>query len=214
MFDIKIGLCFKKGGSDQLKFVAVSQRVDYFKGRNEVRDSIDMNLSNFLLTNGLCPIMISNNLICHNVLEKVLCSFNIGGIVLSGGNSIGEFKERDDTELFLLNFAEKRQLPLLGICRGMQIMAIREGVNLKSIVGHVKSKHQITGEINGVVNSFHNFSIEECPDNYNVSALSEDGCIEAIKHKTLSWEGWMWHPERESPFNKSDNDRLKKIFCD
>ena len=144
----------------------------------------------------------------------MLSTCNISGIVLSGGNNIGKFKERDDTELFLLKFAEMRQLPLLGICRGMQLMAVREGVNLKSIQGHVKTKHLVKGEINGTVNSFHDFCIENCPKNYDITALAEDGCIEAIRHKILPWEGWMWHPERESSFSKTDMDRLKKIFLD
>jgi putative glutamine amidotransferase len=45
-----------------------------------------------------------------------------------------------------------------------------------------------------------------------VTAQAEDGEIESIKHSALQWEGWMWHPERETPFNPIDIDRLKALF--
>jgi putative glutamine amidotransferase len=43
-------------------------------------------------------------------------------------------------------------------------------------------------------------------------AKSEDGSIEAMVHKSLPWEAWMWHPEREVVFFKNDIDRFKKII--
>ena len=39
-------------------------------------------------------------------------------------------------------------------------------------------------------------------------AQSEDGNIEAMIHKELPWEGWMWHPEREEIFTKIDHERF------
>ena len=76
-----------------MKLIAVSQRVDYLRDRNEIRESIDQNLSSFLLANELCPVLISNKLISNNSLGEMLSTFDISGIVLSGGNNIGEVKE-------------------------------------------------------------------------------------------------------------------------
>ena len=42
----------------------------------------------------------------------------------------------------------------------------------------------------------------------------EDGFIEAIAHRYLPWEGWMWHPERETPFLEQDTRRIKALFID
>ena len=39
------------------------------------------------------------------------------------------------------------------------------------------------------------------PD-FNIIAKSSDGEIEGIKHSSLPWEGWMWHPERDKEINK------------
>ena len=40
----------------------------------------------------------------------------------------------------------------------------------------------------------------------------EHGVIEAIRHATLPWEGWMWHPEREPVLHRQDIERLKALF--
>ena len=52
------------------------------------------------------------------------------------------------------------------------------------------------------VNSFHNFSISKLGKNFEVISKSEDGEIEAIKHKNYKWLGWMWHPERAKKFDR------------
>ena len=52
-----------------------------------------------------------------------MSSLKINGIILSGGNNIGDVKERDITETYLLKYAETNEIPVLGICRGMQMLA-------------------------------------------------------------------------------------------
>ena len=134
------------------------------------------------------------------------------GIILSGGNNIGDEIKRDITEKILINFALKNKLPLLGICRGMQMIANFSGENIHPVKGHSRTRNQIKGCINREVNSFHDYSISKCPKHFEVLAYSLDGEIEAIKHKSLPWEGWMWHPEREDKFVDEDIDRIKKLF--
>ena len=91
-------------------------------------------------------------------------------------------------------------------------MGVWAGAQLKAVTGHVRSRHHIVGDIRGEVNSFHNFSLIDMPDDYAVLAKSEDGEIEAICHQLLPWEGWMWHPERESEFSKEDIQRFVKLI--
>ncbi len=64
-----------------------------------------------------------------------------------------------------------------------------------------------------MVNSYHVYSLRACPDEYAVLACSVDGEIEAIRHRILPWEGWMWHPEREQPFASDDVERLRALIC-
>ena len=64
-----------------------------------------------------------------------------------------------------------------------------------------RSRHRLEGEVSWEVNSFHEFAIESCPTDFKVFATcSTDGSVEGIKHDTLPWEGWMWHPERDGYF--------------
>lgn len=138
-------------------------------------------------------------------------------LILSGGNDVGEYQVRDTTERHLLSWAEEQKVPVLGICRGMQMMAVWSGGNLIKKEGHVRSRHQliITGPKNewpAHVNSYHNWILESCPDGFEVVAQSDDGTIEAIKHKHLPLEGWMWHPERENPFSQPDIKRIQRLF--
>ena len=86
------------------------------------------------------------------------------------------------------------------------------GVSLQESKNHSAVRHEISGVINRQVNSYHNFIIESCPNNFSILARSNEGYIEAIKHNKLPWEGWMWHPERESIFHQNDLERLRSLF--
>jgi putative glutamine amidotransferase len=207
-----------------LKTVAVSQRIDNYSKRNERRDALDQNLSSFLITSGFIPIPVPNRLTKHvaepgaekqNELGSWLEIFNPNAILLSGGNDVGSCPDRDRTENFLIEFASKRNLPVLGICRGMQMMATLSGSSLRRVNGHVRTRHVLQGGvISGEANSYHDMSIDSCPTGYHVLARSEDGEIEAIGHDEYPWEGWMWHPEREETFDDRDVKRLRNLFCD
>ena len=146
--------------------------------------------------------------IVHAYCQKL----NISCLLLTGGENIGTSPVRDATEQSLLDWAEIFQIPVLGICRGMQMMAHWAGAGLHPVEGHVRTRHQLSGAITANVNSYHNFALTGCPDNCTVLAHSEDGEIEAIRHSTLPWEGWMWHPEREADFASYDIQRLQALF--
>ncbi|WP_275099283.1 gamma-glutamyl-gamma-aminobutyrate hydrolase family protein [Sedimenticola hydrogenitrophicus] len=138
--------------------------------------------------------------------------WGIDRVILSGGNDIGSVPLRDATELKLLDWAEECLIPVLGICRGMQVMAHRAGTALVPVEGHVATRHVIHGMRDGMVNSFHNLALIEGPPGYKVLAKSEDGCIEAIRHSMLPWEGWMWHPERELEPGPQDIEGILGLF--
>jgi N5-(cytidine 5'-diphosphoramidyl)-L-glutamine hydrolase len=193
-----------------VKLVAVSQRIDSLTDREELRDGLDQRLVAFLNTSGFLSVPVPN-ILNRISLNAFLTRLSPDSIVLSGGNDIDEFSTRDFTEDVLLDYAELNQLPVLGICRGMQVMACRAGAKLHPVGRHVAIRHDVTGEISRKVNSYHNFSVSNCPADFHVLARSMDKNIEAIRHNHRSWEGWMWHPEREKDFSQ-DTQRLRLLF--
>ena len=195
-----------------MKKVIVSQRIDYLSERNEFRDSLDQCLINLISACGLIAVPVPNTLIYSDSLNLWLKEVQPDAIILSGGNDIGEYLYRDKTEFFLLNFALSKNLPVLGICRGMQLIGLWSGMKLKKVSNHVKIQHKITGKINRIVNSYHNYSLDNITEDYEIIAKSEDNEIEAFKHTILNWEGWMWHPERDFPFVSEDVLRIRRLF--
>ena len=205
--------------------VAVSQRVDVWQDRGERRDALDQQLCAFLVAAGYLPVPVPSCLANPQTgkearldpLANWLAALRPRAIVLSGGNDIGDCAERDLTEYALIDHAQQESLPLLGICRGMQMLAVWAGSSLHKLEGHVRTRHTLSapGEAwPGEVNSYHGYAISACPADFAVTARTQDGSIEAIRHTRLPWEGWMWHPERESPFATSDLARLHTLFHD
>lgn len=170
--------------------------------------------------------------------QQSLCSLldDLDGILFSGGGDInplllgeepipqlhGICPQRDKAELFLAREAFRRQMPMLGICRGIQTMAAAlggsvwqdiyvqgEGATLKHSqdlpreyashtvrIAEGTMLHDIFGTDTLAVNSFHHQAVR-CPGPHlRTSALSADGIIEAVEsteHKALL--GVQWHPE-------------------
>lgn len=182
--------------------VAISQRVDFLADRNERRDSLDQRLVDWVSALGGLPFPVPNTL-AKAQLPAWLEVVQPAAIVLSGGSDIGAFPERDALEQALLDHAEVKQLPVLGLCRGMQVLALRLGAGLHPVSGHVRTRHVLSGPYSGTVNSYHTLA-PSCPRDCEVLARSQDGELEAFGHRTLPWQGWMWHPEREPAFTDTD----------
>lgn len=198
-----------------MKLIGISQNVVYNSERGEYQDVLDQRYIKFCICAGLLPIPIPNHFMDlqrgAQLLERWISDIKIHGFILTGGNDIGDFPNRDKTETFLINFALKSGFPLLGICRGMQLLGHISNVKLKPLENHVGVRHEIFGEIFGFVNSYHNFSLDICPDEYDILARAADQNIEAMRHKKRPIEAWMWHPER-GELNIRDVERVKELF--
>ena len=88
---------------------------------------------------------------------------------------------------------------------------------LEDVDNHVRARHRLLfnakeEKFPESVNSYHNKILSNCPEKYEILATSEDGCIEAIAHKDLPWEGWMWHPEREANVSEIEIGRFGKLI--
>ncbi|MFT0531208.1 gamma-glutamyl-gamma-aminobutyrate hydrolase family protein [Castellaniella hirudinis] len=140
-------------------------------------------------------------------------TWGVNRLILTGGDDIGTTPLRDETEHALLSWADETDLPVLGVCRGMQLMALHAGCPLIPKPGHAGTRHPISGRISKEVNSFHANTLRTCPAGFSVLASAPDGTIEAMQSTRKPWEAWMWHPEREpAPFDPADKSRIRQLF--
>jgi N5-(cytidine 5'-diphosphoramidyl)-L-glutamine hydrolase len=197
-----------------MKMVAITQRVAVVPEHGERRDCLDQAWPRFMAACGLLPVAVPNVI---DVALAILSDPRIGGLVLTGGNDLasvgGNAPERDATENALLDAAESRGLPVLGVCRGMQLIQHRCGVALSRVAGHVTPRQtiRIEGEA-AEVNSYHRFAARESHPPLEVWAIAPDGVVKAVRHAAQPVTGIMWHPERNSPFAAADISLFRRIF--
>lgn len=150
------------------------------------------------------------------IQQLILCD----GIVMPGG-----FKMLN-SDFFILDYAIKHDIPILGICLGMQIMAnygrkvwnekndinginhyVESGELVHFVyINHNSKLYSILNDDKFMVNSFHHMHVLES-NIYNSVCFSEDGLIEGIEHPNNTFNiGVQWHPERMDDFTS------KKLF--
>lgn len=134
-----------------------------------------------------------------------LNKIRISRIIISGGLDIKSRKVDDILRLrlekFLIKYAIKKNIPLLGICSGMQVICNLYNIKISKIKKHVCRKHRIiiNSKKNIIRNSFHNYGIlkKDLKSNFKILGLANDSSVEAVKMKKNKIYGIMWHPERQ-----------------
>ena len=204
--------------------IGISLRVVDALNYVEKRDALSHDWPKLFDELELIPIFIPNTL---KNIQNFLDELSLDGIVLSGGDDIGENDDRDKTENFLLKYAIDKNIPVIGICRGMQL--INNYFGGKQIIDnsnqHVGKDHEIKIINNNisqifnseiiVVNSFHKNMIhaDNLGNDLNAFAIFDnDKSIEGFMHSSFSIIGVMWHPERNP--NKNNKQIISKIFKD
>jgi putative glutamine amidotransferase len=197
-----------------MRTVAITQRVTVASEYEERRDCLDQAWPRFIAACGLLPMPLPN------IMEVALAMWrasDLAGLVLTGGNDLavlgGDAPERDATENALIDAAESRGLPVLGVCRGMQLIQHRCAIPLQRVEGHVTRRQVI--HIDGEpmeVNSYHRFAARESRPPLEVWAVAADGVVKAIRHTARPTVGIMWHPERNTRFASDDVALFRRVF--
>jgi putative glutamine amidotransferase len=208
--------------------VGVTQRVEVVEEYEERRDCLDQRWGQLFRALGYLPIPLFNAV---NDVATYVHELNLDAVVLTGGNDLREVDdgtniapERDEFETALVQTAISEGLPILGVCRGAQLLNIHFGGAVSTVEGHVGTSHQLSlvdpplaylpEEIR--VNSYHNYGIlaNDLATNLEVTARTADGSIEWFTHESLAITAIMWHPERTpelTAFNRRIiHDSLKR----
>lgn len=195
-----------------------TQRLDYYENIQEYRESIDTKLSSFFLKMNIKLVFISMQN-SKGDLSIILKEINPQGIILSGGNDIKKVRKRDILERRLIDYGVKKKIPVIGICRGMQMIAHYFGAKLRPTYNHTRTRHFVKSlgfssnpSNKFIVNSYHQYGLLDCPKNFQILLKAEDSSIEAIKHNKLPILGIMWHPERFKIFREIDIKIIKSII--
>ena len=180
--------------------------------------------------------------------EEIMAQIELlDGLIMMGGHDISPelyseepgqklgfiYPRRDNFDFKLVKGAFEKKLPILGICRGHQMINVVFGgtlyQDLSEIEGcrlaHVQKTfcyepvhkinisedshlYKLIGE-EMKVNSFHHLAVKDVAENFDVVALSSDGVIEAIEYSKEQYiMGVQFHPEMMS----SKNDKAQNIF--
>lgn len=208
-----------------MRRIGISQRVDMYSDVGEVRDCLDQRWIKFILSLGYFPIPLPT--LSPRDLEDNWRALGLSAVILSGGNNIEDLAPgqlevspaRDAFERKLLALAIENRLPVLGVCRGMQLINLFFGGTATAIEHHVGGRHRLKRLSDGdflptEVNSFHNFGISRTDLAVNLKplALDMDGNIEAFTAVGASIVGIMWHPERDEPHHAGDIQLLMGLF--
>ena len=153
----------------------------------------------------------------------------LDGLIFSGGNDLapesygaeadpattGTNPARDSGELALLTAALERDLPVLAICRGVEVLNVARGgdlvQHLPDVLGHEEhravvgefSEHAVRvdpssrlEEVRGPVKSHHHQGLGRIGEGLREVAWAEDGIVEAVEDPEKAFlVGVLWHPE-------------------
>ena len=192
--------------------IGITQRIDYIETLGEIRDVLDQRWTKLLEEHDFVAVPIPNACNATGFIDELA----LDGILISGGN---DHSTRTVCENACIEYCVKHQLPLFGICHGMQFIGQFFGSKLISIEKHVGVCHNVNILDNGYgipmgifkVNSFHNFTLGTPPDGFSVLATDDTGNCEAMYHQRLPIVTFMWHPERP-PFLNWFNHFIKDFY--
>lgn len=169
-----------------------------------------------------------------DMLDEKVNIKDFGGVILFGGFDIDStiydqnaslsqfgfgFADHDFYELDLIYNAINAGLPVLGICRGMQLINVAFGGTMHEDIGHlthmkhnnfsgkvyedqaVQHEVQVSGdsvslpEGRFIIASSHHQSVKDVGNGLTVTAAADDGIIEMVEEPSLNTVGVQWHPE-------------------
>jgi putative glutamine amidotransferase len=199
--------------------VFVSMRSSNSATYVEHRDGISHDWARWFDASGITPVLVPN--VLHDP-TRLLNELPGTALLLTGGDDIGD-APRDRTERSLLRAAVERRLPVLGTCRGLQMINVFFGgtVARRRGDGHVATEHdiEVIDNLGGLlptgtfrVNSYHDDCVLAAglAGELKAFALAAGGIVEGLYHPALPLAAVQWHPERRNPGEALDGALVRR----
>ena len=193
-----------------LKIGITSNLKEYYKG---YIDFIDHYWLNYFEKKNINYYLVPNK---KKLSKKKIEEINL--LIIPGGNdvsnSLNTSKIRNSIEINLIKICFKKKIPILGICRGAQLLNKSFGGKIKKVKKHMRTRHNIFFINKEIVkkellnvNSFHNDGIKknDLSKVFKMLASDKDENVEMFISKDKKIIGTMWHPEREKNTQLLDN---------
>ncbi|MEW2354020.1 gamma-glutamyl-gamma-aminobutyrate hydrolase family protein [Spirillospora sp. NPDC029432] len=196
--------------------VGVTQRALAPDRFGEHRDALDVRWYEFLDACGFVAVPLPG---LPGPALRGASALGLHGLVLTGGDDLavcagGPATRRETAERGLLRWAVAADVPVLGVCRGMQLVLDEFGAELVEVDGHVATRHEVSGVGAGggrEVNSYHRYAARSVPDPLVATGTHGD-VVESVRHRRARVEGIMWHPEREPVYAREDVVLVRELF--
>lgn len=207
-----------------MKKVLLTQRLVREDRTGEIRDCLDVNWARLLRELGYLAVPFPSHYPVKDFLDAQPCD----ALLLTGGNDLASVSsdplgaKRDAVEKELLGRFLDAGRPVVGVCRGMQLVGEAFGMGLRRVSGHVASESRLDPHPSsgfhgllaglGPVNSFHDFALTAVVSPFTLSASAPDGVIKAMECPSKRVFCQMWHSERRDPFVPGELDILKRAL--
>jgi len=189
----------------------------------DIRDALSRDWTEYI--NKILPESILIPFLNHpKMVYNMLNQLSFDACILSNGENWGEDPLRDETEMILIKECIKHKIPLIGICRGLQVLniffkgVVEKNIQKKFHISHVTAEHKIkivdkklkciSEEQIFSVNSYHNNGVllDGLSKEFRPFALANDIVVEGFYHQSFPLLAIQWHPERTNnshDFNKN-----------
>ena len=182
---------------------------------------------------GFLPVLVPG-LADTNTVAEIMD--RVDALVLTGAIKESDKDKRNEFDFMLIRMALERGLPVVGFCRGHQVINRYFGGKIEQIPGGLSPKIVHKGKVSAyikdafhemevvpgsrlsrsvknrrrvTINTSHKYHVTKLGEGLKVTARSDDGVIEALEHETLPVTGFQFHPERSFRVHPEHLDMIR-----
>ena len=207
--------------------IGITMRIVENTAYPEQRDALSKDWSDYIAE--ILPQAVLIPIVNQpKAVPRIIKDLGIDALILSNGAGWGEEPQRDETEKIIADYCLEQDIPVLGVCRGLQILNVIFNGKVEKDIAKVSgenhiAKHEVfiddkfrrlCPERTITVNSFHNqgVMVKGVAGEFAVFAKTGAGVVEGIYHFQKPVMAIQWHPERNNPTGDFDRKLITEFL--